>query len=560
MTGTPKSLVEALLVYVEPLAARAHSIVIGDAEGPVADRLLEVGARTVHVFDPDAARAERAAPNAPRGVIVSALTAELDVRDGAFDLAVVPDLALLDDVPSVVARLRRAIATRGSIVAMGRANIAGEELPGTLPFAAELGLGALEYNELYDLFANELEDVSLVGVVPFQGVVFAALGSEDEAPPVSVDTRLAEAEGPSVFVVVASNGRSGNLAGSELDPYAIVQTPPGAELPSEAASANVAAFAAAMLEARRLSLEVDVAREQAAAADGRMIEVAALLERAAAERDSALTRAMELEAVLAASQQTMAALERRVLEAERGCLERDDRIAVLSADLDARHSAGAQLPARAELAQTVEELTSRAERAESVATARENELTHIADDHSFETIAFEVQLAERARVIAELREELTRRERLVKELVVSLEEAREDSSVGPAFEAAAPLSAPPPRRASTDVALDEECARLRRKLDELAAELARREGELTARAWRIQELENERARYTAPRSDAPLDLLRALDELEALRTALAQEHAARVSAESGEELARARSELARQATLLAQMRGRLESA
>ena len=144
---------------------------------------------------------------------------------------------------------------------------------------------------------------------------------------------------------------------------------------------------------------------------------------------------------------------------------------------------------------------------------------------------------------------------------------------GITFEAAAPLSMPPPR---PDPAVASEMARLRLKLDDLAGEVARREGELTARAWRITELEKELARLERAHEEArkakpaarPMgtesadlgaELARAQDELDALRQALAQEHAARVAAESGEELARARSELARQAVLLEQMRGRVDN-
>jgi hypothetical protein len=111
----------------------------------------------------------------------------------------------------------------------------------------------------------------------------------------------------------------------------------------------------------------------------------------------------------------------------------------------------------------------------------------------------------------------------------------------------------------------EEVARLRRKLDELALEVARREGELVAQAWRITELENEKARLAASKhvgatTAGPVasssELARLRDELDALRQALTQEHAARIAAESGEELSRARAELARQAALLEQIKGR----
>jgi hypothetical protein len=156
--------------------------------------------------------------------------------------------------------------------------------------------------------------------------------------------------------------------------------------------------------------------------------------------------------------------------------------------------------------------------------------------------------------------ELGRREHLVRELVASLEDAREGGANGVRFEAA-----PPVAYASPD-----EVARLRRKLDELAFEVARREGELVAQAWRIAELEasgSGAGRGTGEAASAPsggasppvaaleAELARVRDELDALRQALTQEHAARLAAESGEELARARAEIARQSVLLEQMRG-----
>ncbi len=612
----PASLVDALLVYVEPLASDAHAVVIGDSESSIADRLLELGARGVHVFDPDPARAANAArAGAPRGVTVRALVDGLDVRDGVFDLAVVPDLAELDDASATIARLRRAVTSSGAVVAMGRARLDEEAAEGEIPFEAELGPATLAYGELYDLFAAQFEDVSLAGVVPFAGVVFAELGgTEDEAPAVSVDTRLAPSPAPSVFVVVASQSAPGEARGDRrrrrptLDPYAIVQIPEPEEGPREETIALEAAFAATQLKAELLSAQLEEARDRLIASDGRTNEAVARLDRASSERDSALTRAMELETVLAASQQTMASLEQRLLEAERAMLERDERIAALSADLDARRSvevptapaevidiselvtraeraeaalatALADIAAREEDAAThvdtrlpdISAIVARAERAEAELALNVADLAHVAEAHAAETAAYEEQLRDRARFIAELEKELVRREQLVKELVTSLEESREGLATAVVFEAAAPL--PPPPRLGPDPASVAEMARLRSKLDELASEVARREGELTARAWRITELENERARLRAeaqkaaepsaadeaPARDVEAELVRALNELDALRQAFAQEHAARIAAESGEELARARSELARQAALLEQVRGRVES-
>jgi hypothetical protein len=224
-------------------------------------------------------------------------------------------------------------------------------------------------------------------------------------------------------------------------------------------------------------------------------------------------------------------------------------------------------------------LRDRAEQAEATLALHVADLSQLADAHAEETAGYEAQLRDRARVVAALEKELVRREQLVKELVASLEDSREGASA-PVFEAAPPSlgrpasrPAPGPSReaAAERAATEAELARLRRKLDELASEVARREGELVARGWRITELENqlasrergpdqparaaggEREREVRP-GDAGDELARAQAELDALRQALTQEHAARLAAESGEELQRARSELARQAVLIEQMR------
>lgn len=671
--GAPSaSLIDALLVYAEPLAANAHAVVLGDAESSVANRLLDLGARSVYVFDPDPARAANAARVAPRGVTVRPLVDDLDVRDGAFDLAVVPDLSEVNDPRGSIERLRRAVAVSGAVVAMGRAKLRGEEeMSANAPFAAELGPAVLEYAELYDLFATQFDEVTLAGVVPFAGAVFAELGVADdedddaESPAVSVDTRLAITDSPSVFVVVAGQ-RSDRKERPTLDPYSIVQIPARANQATSAAAkerivALEAAFAAAQLKADLLTSQLDEVRDRLTAADARTVEAVSRLERAGSERDSALTRAMELEAVLAASQQTMATLERRLLEAEQGMLERDDRIAALSAELDARQPVtssetpflgtpaltenpdmGALLlrAERAELAlaaalaelsnrqeteatvafnvsipelreraeraeaalaiavaelanrqetdttiafgsavESIPELKDRAERAEAAVALAAADYAQAAESHLREMAGFEEQLRDRARVVAALEKELFRREMLVRELVSAIEdrdrtlavEGDKNGSAAVIFEAAAPLSNPNPnppsahRPAQPD--RSEEIAKLRRKLDELAAEVARREGEIVARGWRIEELENHlkskpaAAAVAPPPKTTPVandELGKVRDELDALRQALAQEHEARVAAESGEELARARSELARQAALLEQMRNQME--
>ena len=120
-------MVSALSVYVEPLVADARVAVIGDVELGLHERLIELGARTVHLFDPDPERVARSADEVPRGVSVRMLRDDFDVRDGAFDLVVIPDLGILPDPAGAIVRLRRVVDARGAVVAMGRARTEQQE-------------------------------------------------------------------------------------------------------------------------------------------------------------------------------------------------------------------------------------------------------------------------------------------------------------------------------------------------------------------------------------------------------------------------------------------------
>jgi len=500
----------------------------------------------VHLYDPDPDRLARIADEVPRGVSARMLRDDFDVRDGAFDLVVIPDVGALPDASGAIVRLRRVLDPRGAVVAMGRARTAG----GGGALFPELAPATIEYAELYDLFALQFENVTMTGVLPFKGVVFAELGAGDDLT-VSVDTRLVEPEAPGIFVVVASRDEE-----PVLDPYAIVQIDREEEaedlevegLPrprstqlvdavpvavamraQEDALEAVAAFAAMQLKAEILAQQLEEHRERLASGE---------------------QRAAELESVLSAAQVAIATLERRLLAAEQGLLERDDQIAALNAELDQQSDAAEDALTTTYLEPAaLADVVARAERAEAA-------LLLIADAHGAETTGIEEQLRERAGVIAAMERELDRREQLVRELVASLEEARDHSGVPLAFEAAPAMPGVAP----------EEVARLRRKLDELALEVARRECELTAQTWQITELENDKRRLAAravrpaspppPAAGTDRDLAAARDELDALRQALTQEHVARVAAESGEELLRARAELQRQGVLLEQLRGR----
>lgn len=531
----PSSVVAALSVYVEPLVQDACVAIVGDSDLGLETRLLELGARTVHVYDPDVSRAARLAETVPRGVFVRPLRDDFEVRSGAFDLVVIPDVGLLPAPSSTIGHLRRVVEPQGAVVAMGRARTSAEDSE-SFP---ELSPSAVEYAELYDLFALQFEHVTIAGVVPFRGVVFAELGGEDDVS-VSVDTRLVDPEPPGVFVVRASREQA-----RALDPYAIVQVEVSDAAPTASPPLPALRVAAALAEMDTklavLAEENDLYRDRVASGD---------------------QRTAELEGVIVAAQQALAIAERRLIVAEEDLAGRDEQIAILTAALQERADRSEGLPP-----DVASLLVARAEQAEAALADHQADRGQANEMHQADMTRLEAQLRERAVIISELEKELGRREQLVRELVASLEESRAASTPSP-FESAAQEPGVPLA----------EAAHLRRKLDELALEVARREGELAARSWRITELENERdgiaraaEEQTGSRGEpaAPMpeptpsfaastDLERELSaaraELDVLRQALAQEHAARVAAESGEELSRARAELSREEELLEQMR------
>ncbi len=236
-----------------------------------------------------------------------------------------------------------------------------------------------------------------------------------------------------------------------------------------------------------------------------IVEVDGLGEAPSSQADDGAAIALEVEG---RAQQITGELSRRLVLAERAVLDREDQVAALRSELSG---------ARADLLT----LRGRYENSEAELALHVADLAMVVEAHASETAALESQLVERATYISELEGEIARRERFVRELIGTIEEARE-GVVDVRFEPVA-----------RDAAIDE-TAHLRHKLDQMALEIARREGELVAQGWRIAELEQSRASSPPPHRESAesADQARLEDELTALRQALAQEHAARVAAES----------------------------
>lgn len=430
---------QALAVYAEPLVVGRRVVVFAEPGTGVAERLTELGARSV----------VRVAPGEDAG----------DLRPATFDLALVPDLAAFADAALLLAVVRRVVGENGAALVAAPA-------------------GAIDYYELFDLVAREFVDVRMIAQVPFHGVTLAELGTEDESPAVSVDTQLVGESGqPDVFVALASQ------RGASLEPYAIVGLPPPAaeSLAVDAQALEVAGalLAQEQLRSAALEAEMDALRAQA---------------------EQAIDRVAQLERELAVRARQLAALSSEVEE--------------MRAAAEAGRIAAAQ----------VEDLARRADRAEQALARAESELARVQreEGHAPELAQLEASLRDRAQAIRTLEEEVSRRERMIHELVDRLEER----------------PAEPPREVAGVPSEPADDSALRERLDALALDLARREGEAQAATWRIAELERRLAAgTTAPALDRGTNeqqqnLSAALDELDALRRAFTQEHEQRVRAEA----------------------------
>jgi hypothetical protein len=639
MLEAPLPVAHALCVYAEPLAARRRVAVVGDSSLGLDARLIELGARTVHVYDPDGSRAREYAPRAARGVVVRELPAgEFDVREGAYDLAIVTDLGKIDDRASLLLRVRKLVGPEGAALIAAR-NAGDDE--GARP-------GGLDYYEMYDLVALQFASVRMIGQIPFAGVALAELGESEAEPQVTVDTQLlgGENEAPEVYVALAAQ------RDVRLDAFAIVQLPrqpsPTPASPPGPSPSEHAALAAALLRADLAESQLEEQRAVisrltvASERGGRVAELEAALQERTAKLKEAETRAGDhyvraerlthdlrrleeelsrqrdiavrlarsveeekqarvraaadlrgpelaearqrtalLEEGLRAAEEAVNVLQQRVVEGDEAIALRDAQIALLAGELSQVKVIVAQVPMVAP--HVVAELTARAEHAEGRAALLDAQIVQLAEAEGRELAELERLLRERAQAISGLEQEVVRRERMVRELLAALEDAQ---SAAPGEAAAEPSALAAAGDAVVELRreLDRiraENGELRKKLDALALDVARREGELQARGWRISELEEKvaslQARLPAPSGEIseegerekregeegardveplePLEPLRA--ELSALRQALAQEHAARVSAESGEDLTRARADLARQAVLLEQLAGEL---
>jgi SAM-dependent methyltransferase len=424
---TEPSLLEpsiALAAYAEPLAANRRVLVFGNALGALSLQLLERGARSVHVCDPDALRvAEAAARNRSTQITFSALAdSDLSVRDGAFELSLIDNLGAFNAL-TIVKKAHRALAPRGvAVIACPNPDASFPLLRAGSPSAT-----ALDYYALYDAVAAEFEHVRMLGQTPFVGYAIADFSASGEPEP-ALDTSFVPggAEEPDVFIALA--------AGHEvrLDEFAVIQLPTKQLLASvdRAKKAEKPEAPAAKVDTREL------ARLKTWSA-----ELEARASTADERADNAETELDELRAKLEAEHKAQEALKSR----------HEQELSQLRAELKTKHT---ELGAKqSELGTKQSELSAlRVELAE-----RDRQLSERAnDENKAELTEFERQLAERGAEVRRLEVQLRTAERTGRELVRELDRRRSEQAAAAGIE--------------------------------LERALAEREADLQAAAWTIESL------------------------------------------------------------------------
>ncbi len=318
----------ALAAYAETWISGAKVIVLGDALSPLAERLVERGARLVQVYDRDPARvAEATALNRSRQVSFSALEAAGSAaRDGVFDFGIVEDLAALPRAAEPLQALRRALGRRGmALIAARNPEVSRSLIPAAQPPAGP-GAGSAEeplgYYELFELVSQHFEEVRMLGQTAFVGYAVADFAAAEDSD-VRLDTAFLPggAEEPEWFLALAST------LPVTAEAFSVIQLPL-ADLPAAPAPAD-----------RQELEQLEQSLERAQARIAELERARSAPEPARETRDNARgprgedTQRRELEALRAELQkreQWLAALESRATTADQRADEAQAELEQLS--------------------------------------------------------------------------------------------------------------------------------------------------------------------------------------------------------------------------------------
>jgi hypothetical protein len=164
---TPSLLARTVLTVAEAYCPGRRVALIAAGASGLAEGLIAAGARSVHHYATDPERPARPT-RSDRTLLVRELPAgDFDVREGAFDLVVVEDLARLGDVPSWLGRFRRLVGASGTFV--GGAPRRSDCEPNAHAFGV---------HELDELVSVQFAWVDLRGLASFHGALVAPIGAQ----------------------------------------------------------------------------------------------------------------------------------------------------------------------------------------------------------------------------------------------------------------------------------------------------------------------------------------------------------------------------------------------
>jgi hypothetical protein len=399
-----------LAAYAEPIASGRRVLFVGPASSALPARLVERGARLVHVCDPEPVRlAEATAKNRTSSISFSALAdGHFALRDGAFDVCLIEDAGISDPVP-LLKRVRRALTPRGVLL---MASLNPEARSPLMPYRPS-GVIALDYYALYDAVKAEFEQVRMLGQAPFVGYVVADFAPEGTPEP-SLDTAFLPggAEEPELFIAVGSDQPV------DLEAFSVVQLPyrsvvSGSQQDSEALRRSRGAEQQTRTKLSELESDLAKQRQALATRDTKFSELESDLAKqrqALATRDTKLS---ELESELAKERQALATRDAKLREAETRVFARDAELAGLRQELENKNQLLKQREA------TLSELDAKLKQGpppeEASAAARD-------------LAALEQALTERGEHVRKLERELREAERIGKELVRQLPAASSESA------------------------------------------------------------------------------------------------------------------------------------
>ncbi len=472
----------ALAAYAEPLVSGHAILVIGDATSGLGELLLDRGARLVHVYDRDAARAaEAAAKNTSNRITIAPLgDGGLALRDAAFELALVENLTDAGEARVTLLAVRRALGPRGvAFVATPNPDVRARLLPARSTDASPT---SFDYYGLYDAVAEHFPHVRMLGQTPFVGYAVVDFAPDGElSPTIDGDFLSQGAEEPEWFIAMGAQRPQG------LSNFTVVQLPLASTI--------------AVAPARELEEQLQAAQAAERAARTRLTELESAQERRARSESPPEPAANDaLYKALEQRDHWIAQLEARARSADMRADESDGELESLRARLS-EHEAEVSTAReeadrlRAELATLaaekqssvlevealrtlLEEQRAQAKAFEGALAGREARHTEQAAQVEAETerevATLEEQLKARGTEIQRLCRERRAAARIGRELVTDL--LMRNGAAEPAEPAAEPA---------------EPAAELSAKLDALAALNAQREADLAAARWAIEKLEGE---------------------------------------------------------------------